>query len=103
MIQPALVKEFAKLVGPEAVFSAREDLATYSYDAAVLDPVMPALAVRPASVETLGQVVRLAGQNGLPVTVRGSDAGPSKRVVSTTGPLVKHRGSRADAPASASP
>ncbi len=88
MIQPALVKEFAKLVGPEAVFSAREDLATYSYDAAVLDPVMPALAVRPTSIEALGQVVRLAGENGLPVTVRGSGTNLSGGTIPSAGGVV---------------
>lgn len=72
MISQALRKEFENILGKENVFTEEADLLTYSYDAAVLDPVLPALAVRPRSSEALGLAVRLCNDSGLPLTVRGA-------------------------------
>ncbi len=72
MITQTLIKEFQNKVGRENVFSDKADLLTYSYDAAVLEPVIPALALRPSDSEALGQVVRLCNENRLPLTVRGA-------------------------------
>ncbi|MCB2227501.1 MAG: FAD-binding protein [Desulfarculaceae bacterium] len=72
MIAPALQKEFARLVGEDNVFSDASDLLTYSYDAALLPHQSPGLAVRPTSLEALGQVVALCNQEGLPLTIRGA-------------------------------
>jgi glycolate oxidase len=59
-------------LGAKQVFLEETDRATYSYDAAVLEPVMPAIVLRPGSPEELGQVVRLCHENSLPLTVRGA-------------------------------
>lgn len=72
MLSKTLLAEFQKILGQENVFSDQADLVTYSYDAAVLDQVLPAIAVRPTSSETLGRTVALCHANGLPVTVRGA-------------------------------
>ena len=72
MISKALVTEFQKAVGKQNVMTDEADRLTYSYDAAVLEPVMPGLAVRPADGEALGKVVRLCNENRLPLTVRGA-------------------------------
>ena len=72
MISPALLKEFRVVLGHENVLTDMADLVTYSYDAAVLEPVVPAVALRPVSGETLSQVVRLCNENSLPLTVRGA-------------------------------
>jgi glycolate oxidase len=72
MIDQALIKEFQKFLGPENVFTEETDRVTYSYDAAVLDPVVPAIAIRPTTGESLSQAVRLCNENGLPLTVRGA-------------------------------
>ena len=71
-IPQSLVKEFAKLLWEECVLSEEADLLSYSYDSAVLDPVKPALVLAPSREEAMGAAVRLAYQNGLPITVRGS-------------------------------
>jgi len=68
----ALLKEFKTILGHDKVFTDKADLVTYSYDAAVLDPVIPALALRPTSSEALGNAVRLCNENGIPLTVRGA-------------------------------
>jgi len=72
MISQSLIKEFQRLLGKEQVFLEETDRATYAYDAAVLEPVMPAIVLRPGSPEELGQVVRLCHENSLPLTMRGA-------------------------------
>jgi len=72
MLSKTLLAEFQKILGQENVFSDQADLVTYSYDAAVLDQVLPAIAVRPSSSAALGRTVALCHANGLPVTVRGA-------------------------------
>jgi glycolate oxidase len=72
MVSQTLVKEFQRILGKEQVFLEETDRATYAYDAAVLEPVMPAIVLRPRSVDELGQAVRLCHENSLPLTVRGA-------------------------------
>jgi FAD/FMN-containing dehydrogenase len=45
---------------------------TYSYDAAVLEPVLPSVVLRPTRSEQLGKLVRLCNENAIPLTVRGA-------------------------------
>ncbi len=72
MISQALLKEFKEKAGHENVFTDKADLVTYSYDAAVLDPVLPGVAIRPSSGEALSHIVRLCNENKIPLTVRGA-------------------------------
>ncbi len=72
MISENLKKEFEILLGDKNVMSDEVSRMNYAYDAAVLDPVMPALVLRPESSEQLGDVIRLCGENGIPATVRGA-------------------------------
>lgn len=71
-LSPNLIKEFQAIVGQGNVLDDLADRQAYSYDAAVLDPVVPVLVVRPVETEQLGKVVKLAYENDLPITVRGS-------------------------------
>lgn len=72
MINKSLVKEFQDITGKQNVFGEKTDLLTYSYDAAVVEPVLPGLVVRPESSESLSRVINLCYENSLPVTVRGA-------------------------------
>ena len=72
MASQALVKEFQRVLGKEQVLLEETDRATYAYDAAVLEPVLPAIVLMPRSAEELGQVVRLCHDHTLPLTVRGA-------------------------------
>jgi len=72
MINSSLLKEFTDLLGRGNVFTDKADLVTYSYDAAVLDPVVPAVILRPANYELVGKIVGLCNENSVPVTVRGA-------------------------------
>jgi glycolate oxidase len=88
MLSQGLIKDFQKIVGPEAVFTAETDRHTYSYDAAVLPPVLPGLVVRPGTIEALGQVVKLCNDNSLPLTVRGAGTNLSGGTIPTFGGVV---------------
>jgi UDP-N-acetylenolpyruvoylglucosamine reductase len=63
---------FTLLLGTENVFTSEADRMAYSYDEAVLTPVVPALVVRPMEEKFLGKAVNLAYENDMPITVRGS-------------------------------
>lgn len=67
-----LAKDFEKILGKENVFTSEADRHSYSYDSAVLESVVPALAVKPTSVEQLGEVIATAYAKGLPITIRGA-------------------------------
>ena len=84
----ALKKEFEALVGKENVMESESDRFSYAYDAAVLDPVMPGLVVRPESREALGKIVKLCNDNGLPITVRGSGTNLSGGTIPSLGGVV---------------
>ncbi|HCY87964.1 MAG TPA: glycolate oxidase subunit GlcD [Desulfobacteraceae bacterium] len=72
MITKAIVDRLKEIVGPENVLTQREDMLTYSYDAAVLDAKMPAAAVMPGNTEEIGDVVTVCHENSIPLTVRGA-------------------------------
>lgn len=84
----ALKKDFEALVGKENVMESESDRFSYAYDAAVLEPVLPGLVVRPESREALGRVVKLCNDNGLPLTVRGSGTNLSGGTIPSKGGVV---------------
>jgi glycolate oxidase len=72
MSNDALIKEFEQMLGKENVFSSEADRRTYAYDAAVLNPVVPAFVVRPTTTELLAKCVTKLYEEGIRMTVRGS-------------------------------
>ncbi|MCG8566723.1 MAG: FAD-binding protein [Desulfobacterales bacterium] len=72
MIPGNMAQALEEIVGKENLLMEKEDRLTYSYDAAVLDPQLPAAAVMPGSSEELGRVIRLCAEHKVPITVRGS-------------------------------
>lgn len=83
MISPALLKEFQSLLGKENVMDSEVDRHAYSYDAAVLDAVVPELVLKPTNSEQLGRTVTLCNENGLPMTVRGAGTNLSGGTIPT--------------------
>ena len=81
MANNALIKDFEALLGPENVFSSEADRQSYSYDSAVLAPVVPTLVVRPTTCEQLGRCVKKLYDNGIPMTVRGAGTNLSGGVI----------------------
>ncbi len=72
MIDQSIVTRFIDILGVENVLTEKEDMLTYSYDAAVLDAQMPAAVVIPGNTEEIGLIVRICHENRLPLTVRGA-------------------------------
>lgn len=72
MISKSVLKAFADVLGKESVLTQDADRVTYSYDAAVLEPTMPAAVLRPTNSEQLSKVVKLCNENRIPITVRGA-------------------------------
>lgn len=72
MISKNLIAEFEQLLGKEYVLTEEADRQSYSFDAAVLTPVTPALVLQPSTTEQLGLVVKKCYEEGLQITVRGS-------------------------------
>ncbi|NDV19613.1 FAD-binding protein [Pseudodesulfovibrio sp. JC047] len=88
MTKETIVKEFEAIAGAENVMTSETDRHAYSYDAAVLDSVMPALVVRPRTSEALGAVTKLCNDNGLPLTVRGAGTNLSGGTIPHPGGVV---------------
>lgn len=88
MIADSLVREFKSIVGDANAWTDAADLHTYSYDAAVVDPVQPALILRPTTQAALGKTVRLCNDHGLPLTVRGAGTNLSGGTVPLPGGVV---------------
>ncbi|MCP3876740.1 MAG: FAD-binding protein [Desulfobacteraceae bacterium] len=88
MINQSIIKALKNIVGPEHLLSEKEDMYTYSYDAAVLTPRMPSAAVMPASTEELGRIVSLCHENCIPITVRGSGTNLSGGTIPETSGIV---------------
>lgn len=88
MISQGLLKKFQEILGGKNVLHDEADRVTYSYDAAVLDPVLPAIVLRPETSEALGAAVRLCNENALPLTVRGAGTNLSGGTIPKTGGAV---------------
>jgi len=72
MLSKNLIAEFEQLLGKEYVLTEEADRQSYSFDAAVLDPVIPALVLQPSTTEQLGLAVKKCYDEGLQITVRGA-------------------------------
>ncbi len=83
-----LVNKFREIVGKQNVFEDEANRLAYSYDAAVLDPSLPSIVLRPTTSEALGQAVRLCNENALPTTVRGAGTNLSGGTIPSPGGVV---------------
>jgi glycolate oxidase len=88
MIGRTVIKEFERIVGKDQVFLNETDLYTYAYDAAVLDPVLPSVALRPTTSEALGKLVSTCNENAIPLTVRGAGTNLSGGTIPSKGGVV---------------
>ncbi len=72
MINEPIISRLKEIVGPDNILVEKEDMLTYSYDAAVLDSQMPLAAVMPGKTEEVGQIISVCHENHIPLTVRGA-------------------------------
>lgn len=71
-LSSSLISELQQICGENGVMTSEVDRQNYSYDAAVLEPTIPAAVVRPNSKASIGKVISLCNDSGTPVTVRGA-------------------------------
>jgi len=76
MLKPHVVKELQRIVGPENLLAAPEQLLVYSYDA-TRNEALPAAVVRPKTAEEISAILVLANREKFPVTPRGAGSGMS--------------------------
>lgn len=88
MSNETLIRQFEAILGRENVFHDETDRLSYSYDAAVLDQVLPAVVLRPTTSEALGQAIRICNENSLPLTVRGAGTNLSGGTIPSKGGVV---------------
>jgi len=72
-----LLKKLAGIVGAANVFASPEDRLAYAYDATPMRENLPLAAVRPAAVEHVQTIMRLANADEFVIVPRGSGTGLS--------------------------
>lgn len=74
MIDKKIINELRKNLGKERIFSEKEYLLTYSYDATALES-LPELVVFPENEEDIQKILKIAYRNKIPITPRGAGVG----------------------------
>lgn len=64
--------QFKQIVGSDSILTDSEDLFTYSFDAAVHEPEIPSCVLFPRDAEAVSKIIKLCGENAIPVTARGA-------------------------------
>ena len=71
------LSELRRIVGPQHVLTAQEDLIPYSFDGTAALRQMPGCVVLPTTTDQVAAVLKLANQTKTPVVTRGSGTGLS--------------------------
>lgn len=70
-LSKTILSRIEKIVGQAGVLTADTDLRAYSFDATSHWQSLPEVVVFPITTAHVSAVMRLANDNGIPVTVRG--------------------------------
>ncbi len=88
MLREGIIQELRSIVGDEDILTDREDLESYSYDATTTWAHVPDVVVFPTSTEEVSKILKLANENLIPVTPRGSGTNVSGGSVPIMGGIV---------------
>jgi glycolate oxidase len=88
MLMPDIIKQLKNLVGEDHVLTAKEDLATYAYDGTTTWSHPPDVVVLPTTTAQISSILKLANENLIPVTPRGSGTNISGGSVPIRGGIV---------------
>lgn len=86
MLANSIIKELQDIVGKERCLTAPEDLMVYSHD--VFAEKMPDVVVLPINTQEVSRILKMANQEKIPVTPRGSATGLSGMCVPERGGIV---------------
>jgi glycolate oxidase len=88
MLNEGIISELQKIVGREGMLTSKVDLNAYSYDGTATWAHMPDVVVLPTSSEQVSQILKLANENMIPVTPRGSGTNVSGGSIPIKGGIV---------------
>ena len=77
VLDPAVVREFEVVLGPDQLISRPEQLRTYECDGLTRSRVVPALVVLPGSAAEVAAVVGICHRYQIPFVARGAGSGLS--------------------------
>jgi glycolate oxidase len=74
-VTPEIRSRLMGIVGREAVLEDPESLKKHSHDESLMPPHLPEVVVRPSNAQQVSEIMRLAYEEGIPVTPQGSRTG----------------------------
>ncbi len=86
-METKIIKKLKKIVGPDNLSTAKEDLLCYSYDGTAME-YLPAAVVFPGSTEEVSAIMQLATEELFPVVPRGAGTGMTGGALPVKGGLV---------------
>jgi len=72
MLKESVLKKFRDIVGNANCWDKPEDVVSYSYDAAVEEPRMPDVVVKPSTYEQIGEIIKTCSEEDIPIITRGA-------------------------------
>ncbi len=88
MLKSSIVQQLKNIVSKDSVLTVTEDLATYSYDGTTTWSHSPDAVVLPTTTAQISEILKLANENRIPVTPRGSGTNISGGSVPVRGGIV---------------
>ncbi len=88
MLKSSIIQKLENIVGKANVLTAKEDLATYSYDGTTTWSNSPEVVLLPTSAAQISEILKIANENRIPVTPRGSGTNISGGSVPINGGMV---------------
>jgi len=82
------ISRLRKIVGKENILTSKEDLSAYSYDGSTIWTHMPDVVVLPTTTEQVSLIMKVANENGVPVTPRGGGTNVSGGSIPIRGGIV---------------
>jgi len=86
-MEKSIIRDLEKLLGRDAVLSARTDLMMYEYDGSV-EQARPECVVFPRSTEDVVGIVKLASRTQTPIVARGAGTGLSGGALARRGGIM---------------
>ncbi len=88
MLKDSVIKKFKEIVGDINCWDKPEDLISYSYDAAVEEPRIPDIVVRPTDYEQIGRIIKICSDEAIPLITRGAGTNLSGGTIPVRGGCV---------------
>lgn len=88
MLKEEIIRQLEEIVGKGSILTKKEDLATYAYDGTTTWAHPPDVVVMPTTTAQVSQILKLANENLIPVTPRGSGTNISGGSVPVRGGIV---------------